>query len=77
MNTSSDKNLPDLPLSFDNDQTEETEILFTSLSSFSAWSCTYSLKCEFVKYATILIFINVVVDKLIQKCQKCEIQLER
>jgi len=67
MNTSSDKNLPDLPLSFDNDPTVETGILFTSLSRFGAWSCVYSLKGEFVKYATILIFIDVVANKLLQK----------
>ena len=43
MNTSSDKNLPDLPLSFDNDQTVETEKLFTSLSSLAlVAACTLS-----------------------------------
>ena len=75
MNTSSDKNLPDLPLSFDNDQTVETEILL--LRCQGAWSCMYFLKGEFVKYATVWIFINVVADKLLQKWQKCEIQVER
>ena len=65
MNTSSDKNLPDLPLSFDNDQTVETEILFTSLSR--RLELHVLSHGEFVKYATVLIFINVVVDKLLQK----------